>query len=212
MIDSINDFIQQYIDIVLLNRKSKLLNYKCFKQIALSLISEIIVRQKYVSNYNCNNKNIVFQKNKYGKPFLDNSHLFFNISHSNDALVVAFSDKEIGVDIEKVNSYSCNIAKRYFCDNEYRFIVSKQSNRNNRFFDIWTKKEAYIKYLGMGLSKPLNSFNVLSKEFNKHSFGFRIDNYYVSTYSEYELVDNLDINISFLNEKDIYLFAEQLII
>lgn len=208
---SSKDFIKKYIDLVSVDRKSKIIYYKKDSDILLSLISEIIVRQQCIKYLNCNNKDIYFRKNKYGKPYLDNNHLFFNISHSNETLVVAFSDKEIGVDIEKIGFCNFNIANRCFCENEYNYIVSKFKDKDVRFFDIWTKKEAYIKYLGIGLLKPLNSFNVLSDDFDMHSYGFRINSYIISLYSEYELIDASKINVTLLNGNDIYSLAKQLL-
>lgn len=125
-------------------------------------------------------------------------------------MVVAVSDEEIGVDIEKASLCNIDVAKRCFCKNEYEYILSDSIKSDIRFFRIWTKKEAYIKYLGVGLSMPLNSFSVLSDGFEKHSYNFQINSYIISLYSEYELIDYSQIKFSFLNESDIYFFAEQL--
>ncbi len=83
--------------------------------------------------------------NEYGKPYLKNNELYFNISHSKEYIVIAVSDKEIGVDIEHL-TFNEKTADR-ICTKEER----KKVKTDLDFTKIWTKKEAYIKKIGMGL-------------------------------------------------------------
>lgn len=115
-------------------------------------------------------QDIRFTYGKQGKPELDYKTmgidcLYFNMSHSGDYVVVAVSDQPVGIDIEhKTRNYE-NIAKRCFCEEEYRDIMSipiKEQPR--RFLEIWTMKEAYIKWKGDGMKIPFCSFNVCGKD------------------------------------------------
>ena len=105
---------------------------------------------------------------RYGgnqKPALAPEHrVKFNVSHSGGLAVFAFTlDREIGVDVEQIRSVPdmTAIAKRFFCLEEAADLMSlAASERARAFFRCWTRKEAYVKALGNGLSEPLDSFRV----------------------------------------------------
>jgi len=109
---------------------------------------------------------IRFAHNEYGKPFLyeDGSSLRFNVSHSQGAALYACTlRREVGVDIELLREdfASLEIAERFFSEAEIRKLVSLPAHeRTQGFFNCWTRKEAYIKALGEGLSHPLDCFSV----------------------------------------------------
>ena len=107
-----------------------------------------------------------FQKDYFGKPFLNTNkiNIYFNISHSADWIVCALDNKKIGVDIEHIRSFEINPKMSiFFSKNEWLYITTSE-NKIRSFFEIWTLKESYLKYLGIGLHKPLSSFNILKKE------------------------------------------------
>lgn len=69
--------------------------------------------------------------------------------------------KSIGFDVEEFRDHSLNVAKRCFCEGEYKYIINGDlENEIKRFFQIWTMKEAYLKATGTGISVPMNSFEV----------------------------------------------------
>ena len=110
-----------------------------------------------------------FIYNKYGKPFLDiKNDISFNLSHSGRFCVIGITkNSKIGVDIEKINKdfSSLEIAKNYFSVKEYLLLTKlPSSERGKAFFHCWTRKEAFIKAEGKGLSIPLNSFDVTISE------------------------------------------------
>ncbi|OCG21791.1 4'-phosphopantetheinyl transferase family protein [Gilliamella sp. App4-10] len=120
-------------------------------------------------------KDWVFAQNSYGKPYINSPKLpvplYFNLSHSVDAIAVAISrDSEVGVDIERVRSLDraqvkstahLNISQNFFTENEYRNIISLTYDEGFLlFWKLWTIKEAYIKYRGMGLSLGLNCIDI----------------------------------------------------
>ena len=102
---------------------------------------------------------IVFEYNEQGKPYIE-SGVQFNMSHSGDYVVLAISDRAVGIDIERIRHNKLSVAKRFFCEEEYEDILNAgdEHDRELRFLEYWTMKEAYVKYLGKGLSVPLNSF------------------------------------------------------
>jgi len=123
------------------------------------------------------------ERNSFGKPYVkDTGNFFYNISHSGDAVMIAYGDREVGVDVEKlrVDIEGEKLARRYFTDAECSYIFeAEEADRAERFFRIWTAKESYVKYLGTGLRKSLNSFDVLSMKDPVFSGGMIEDNYYM---------------------------------
>lgn len=110
---------------------------------------------------------IRFTYNSYGKPSLagdERDRLRFNASHSYGAGLYAFKLRgEVGVDIEELRDdfASLDVAERFFSKSEVRVLGSLPAHiRTQGFFNCWTRKEAYIKALGEGLSHPLDRFTV----------------------------------------------------
>ena len=125
---------------------------------------------------------IVFARGEKGKPYVANAdNVFFNISHSGDYLAVAVADCQVGVDIEKRKNANIGIAKRFFTEEEFDYI----SFDNDKFFEIWTLKESYVKYLGCGISGGLNTFSVVRDGEIKENIGEC--NLYKYTIEEYNI-------------------------
>lgn len=109
-----------------------------------------------------------FAYTPYGKPSLShecqNLGICFNVSHSGGLAILAFTrNREVGVDIEQIRSdfASQEIAERFFSAREARMLRSLGNEvRDVAFFNCWTRKEAYIKAVGEGLSMPLHQFDV----------------------------------------------------
>jgi 4'-phosphopantetheinyl transferase len=111
-------------------------------------------------------QDLAFTQNKFGKPELDipGSALRFNLSHTKGLSVLALClDSQIGVDVEAVRLMKDwqEIAQSHFSPRENADLSSTiESDRQNAFFRCWTRKEAFLKANGYGLSKPLDSFSV----------------------------------------------------
>lgn len=106
-----------------------------------------------------------FTYNGYGKPSFDDVHatdLQFNLSHSAGLALLAVSDRyTIGADIERVAPLKEDVAGYFFSDAERRDLsVLPQAEYLEGFFRCWTRKEAFVKAHGEGLSLPLQSFDV----------------------------------------------------
>ena len=106
-----------------------------------------------------------FRYSKHGKPLLDRkSDLRFNVSHTDGLALIAFvRAREIGVDIEKINAAPDvrKLAERFFSVRERHALESLSGEElQAAFFRCWTRKEAYVKARGEGLSLPLHQFDV----------------------------------------------------
>ncbi|HEX6270320.1 MAG TPA: 4'-phosphopantetheinyl transferase superfamily protein [Anaerolineales bacterium] len=112
----------------------------------------------------CESDQLRFSTNPHGKPALHDHNLEFNLSHSGDfALVAVTQERKVGVDIERMRQgiSSQVIARQYFSRSEVTKLLALPSEQWERgFFNCWTRKEAYIKAHGLGLSLPLESFDV----------------------------------------------------
>jgi 4'-phosphopantetheinyl transferase len=108
-----------------------------------------------------------FQRQQYGKPELCPAQnprgIRFNLSHTGNAVALAVSMAgELGVDVEQCREGRrfTSIATRYFSPREIADLQSCDvSHRAERFYQLWTLKEAYIKARGLGLAIPLESFS-----------------------------------------------------
>jgi 4'-phosphopantetheinyl transferase len=111
-------------------------------------------------------RELQFSYNQQGKPRLaqEDCDLRFNLSHSGAMAAVAVAAGcEIGVDVEQVRTMEdmFGIARRFFSAAECGDLEAvRETERETAFFDCWTRKEAYIKAIGGGLSIPLDSFRV----------------------------------------------------
>jgi 4'-phosphopantetheinyl transferase len=123
------------------------------------ILSYYIDRQPY---------EIKFEYNKFGKPSIEHDLngilLRFNLSHSYGMSLYAIAaGREVGVDIEYIreNFSDIEIAERFFSHDEVSALKSLPIElQKQAFFLCWTRKEAFIKAKGAGLSIPLDQFNV----------------------------------------------------
>ncbi|HBL40403.1 MAG TPA: 4-phosphopantetheinyl transferase [Ruminococcaceae bacterium] len=99
--------------------------------------------------------------NECGKPFLPGQGSSFNLSHSGDYIALAIGDGTVGVDVEQIDPRHFDLAKRIFTQDESEWLNRNESNKSERFFQLWTLKESAIKAVGLGLSIPLQSFSVI---------------------------------------------------
>lgn len=123
--------------------------------------SEDLIK-KIADDYNIKNYKII--KNEYGKPYFENNDIYFNISNSDSVVVAAVSDKEIGIDIQKIK-YNEAIVNRTFTESEKQYL-NKSSDKKKAFTLIWTMKECYVKKLGIGVGyglKNVDTINMIDK-------------------------------------------------
>jgi 4'-phosphopantetheinyl transferase len=101
-----------------------------------------------------------------GKPRLagGTALLRFNLAHSDDVVVFAVAwNREVGVDVERIrfDFLVDQVARQHFSPRERRDLVSlPEGERLRAAFDCWTRKEAYLKASGVGLTVPLDGFDV----------------------------------------------------
>lgn len=111
-----------------------------------------------------------FQHGPFGKPSLasdaNDGRLEFNLSHSGDhALLAVARDRAVGIDIVRWDAAAdhAGIAERFFSPLERQTLLSRAGTpeqTRDAFYSTWTRKEAYVKATGVGLSRGLDHFDV----------------------------------------------------
>lgn len=108
---------------------------------------------------------IVFTTNGYGKPFVQGSNIEFNMSHSRDCVYYAIAyGFAVGIDVEFYDREKniFNLIKGVFSSNELEFFLNLPDFAlQDFFFTTWTKKEATIKAMGLGLAYPMEQVDTI---------------------------------------------------
>jgi 4'-phosphopantetheinyl transferase len=108
---------------------------------------------------------VTITANPFGKPGLpdhqNRDRLTFNVSHSSDYALLAFAvGARLGVDIEEIRPTApvTDLARQVLSPRELaEFLRVSEADRPRAFFRAWTRKEAFVKGTGEGLSIPLES-------------------------------------------------------
>lgn len=162
--------LEELIKFISKEKKSKLQKLKHREDKLRCLIGEILVRYIIAETISIKDSDIIFETNIYGKPFLrDYSDFHFNISHSGDFVLCAIDNKPIGIDIEKVLSIEYEaIVTNFFTSKEMNYIMRGNfKNQINKFYEIWTIKESYVKAYGQGINMSFKDFSV---DYNKEEY------------------------------------------
>ena len=121
-----------------------------------------------------------FEYGKYGKPYLENAALQFSLSYTHGAYLIALSDAEIGADIERLRDAKPHVAARCFTNSEKSYLHQDMELFDKRFYELWTQKEAYVKYTGEGFYRSPKSIDVLSQPICECLYTFANDNVIIS--------------------------------
>lgn len=141
--------------------------YYSFSKTSKELL-EIALKEEKITSYK-------ISESINGKPYIDNSNIFYNISHKNKMVGLIISDSEVGLDIEYVDTENIkrkSTLKYFFTEKERESITN-----NEELLTLWTKKESYIKLNGgmlrdvIGLD--INNINVIYDT-------FKLDNYIIT--------------------------------
>lgn len=157
---------------------------------------------KNICGYYLNKKpqDIIIKKDRHGKPYLAETSIKFNISHSYGIVACAVTiGAEIGIDIEKIGDDIIGIVKRFFAPNEVDYIFNSDLSskiKNHEAYKLWTMKEAYMKAVGKGLSIQLDSFDLFDElDMFFYSTTIKLD-YYLSVAMKSERNENIIVRIN----------------
>lgn len=141
--------------------------YYSFSKTSKELL-EIALKEEKITSYK-------ISESINGKPYIDNSNIFYNISHKNKIVGLIISDSEVGLDIEYVDTENIkrkSTLKYFFTEKERESITN-----NEELLTLWTKKESYIKLNGGmlrdAIGLDINNTNVIYDT-------FKLDNYIIT--------------------------------
>lgn len=120
--------------------------------------------------------NVTLLTTENGKPYLKDSDIFFNLSHSTNLILIGISrGRKIGVDVEaNREKYRWReLADRFFSPEEKSWLFANPTPEN--FFHLWTLKESFLKLTGEGLDRSLSSFSVVGDNQNRLAWLSHID-------------------------------------
>ncbi len=124
-----------------------------------ALLAALLVRMAACEQLGCANADLTFAGKNGGKPYLCGADGFhFSISHTEGAAIAAICGAPCGADVEKLRSAPRGVAERFFTEAERRYA----GNSDARFFEIWTRKEAYVKRCGGSLAGNIALTDVLA--------------------------------------------------
>lgn len=173
---------EKYLSQVCLKRQQKINRYKQSAAKRLSLGAWLMLLEG-LKTKNLDVNSLVIEENINGKPFIKNASISFNLSHSGNFAVCAFSDKEIGIDLQKVEKLNKDISSTYFSKEEDQWI--KQSIDQIKMFTIvWSLKESLAKAKGSTFLKETKENSVVrNKKIVKTIKGYHL--YYQEFLNEY---------------------------
>lgn len=194
----IDDSVLQEMAAVLSNeKKERLSRYRRDSDRKIGIFSEVLARCLISKHFGIDYRAIDIKASPAGKPYITClPRCEFNISHTRYAVAAALSEQPVGVDVEKIRDIDLNVARRAFSDQELAWLNDEPGDRNRRFFEIWTKKEALSKYYGTGLINSLKSYDVTDSFRNERFTSFVTGDYVLSVCSRLDVQINDYIQIS----------------
>jgi 4'-phosphopantetheinyl transferase len=142
-------------------RRQKIARYRHLPDAQRSLLAGVLLQMVIYRETGLPPHKQILRRTHYGKPYIADVPLCFNLSHSGSWVVCATNSQPVGIDVEHIGPIDVRIAERYFSATEKEWLFAKaEEERLREFYNIWAFKESFIKTIGYGLSIPLQSFNI----------------------------------------------------
>ncbi len=147
--------IEKYLEYLTAPRRNGVLKKKTESGRINTLLSRLLLLWELEQRTGIKQSEIEFTRGTHGKPYLKGGDLQFSLSHTANAICVAFSDKgEIGIDIERKNRrVRPELYKNVLCEQELAAVSDIPFTR------FWVQKEAFLKRLGLGITQDLRGVN-----------------------------------------------------
>ncbi len=200
-------------------KAGRLVNDKARKTV---IICYTMLRTILSKKLNIHPDKIAYIYGPNGKPGIKGDPLYFSISHTGNSFSFAISDQfHIGIDLEEINRNINfeSIIRRFFSVKEGEYILNSGGKSRERFFLLWTRKEALLKAIGTGIIPQLanievhNPVNLIERDSiddfkdpsisgHHYIYSRKLQNYYLSV----ALPGEAKIRLYNLNEQNIYPF------
>lgn len=143
--------------------QNRLLRFRRRPDYVRSLCADHLARKMLAEALGCDPASISLGRTESGKPYLEHSPMEFNLSHSGNYAVCAIHTSPIGADLEVLRPIRPELCKRVCNEEEFSFIYAEGRFDSERFFRIWTAKEAFLKQQGRGISCNLQAVPVMGE-------------------------------------------------
>ena len=147
--------IMSYAQKLTLLRQKKVMRYRQEADRARCVLGELLLRfaRKRASQGFCEPT-----LDEYGKPHLPDA--YFSLSHSGNVVVLAYGDKEVGVDVEQRQDHIEECMHVLSVGEQMAICTAPEELKQERFIQLWTLKESYLKMLGTGFLVDPSSISI----------------------------------------------------
>lgn len=164
-------------------RHARILRYVHMVDRKLSLYAALLIRMALLIHTSLTAKDLHFRCQGNHKPvLLTDSSIDFSFSHTRNAVLCCISpDTTVGADVELCSKAPYEIMDIVFHKEETAYVsAATETEKQERFFRIWTQKEAYTKRNGTGLVCDLTNINTLEPSIAASLHSWQTDNYICS--------------------------------
>ena len=189
--DLVFDEVKVCLPLLPAERREKIARYRFEKDKLLSLAAGLLIRRAI-------GESPIFL-GEHGKPYIEGGTCF-SISHSGKLAAIAVDEVPVGLDVEQLPDESrLKLADRFYHPGEQEYVAAADDKRR-AFCEIWTRKEAYLKMTGEGISTDLSAFNTVALPLSERMYTTSIDTYCLSVCSEQQIREKIYISQLELND------------
>ena len=154
-----NDEYTQWYSLMSEDKQQRVDRFRFADDRKRTVAGEMLARNAIAEWCSVDPKSIKFAIGEHRKPYAVDLDVEFNISHSGDMVVCAVDDYPVGIDIEQIRPIDLSVAKHVCTEDELTYLFGHRPTEDafvytedmeilTRFFELWTKKEAYGKCIG----------------------------------------------------------------
>lgn len=178
-----DDEVTEYLSVLPRLMQRELIKYKTIPGCKSRLLARLMLLQclqeekkkSYISEW---------ERDANFKPFIKKWR-HFNISHSGDLILFLLGQKRVGIDIEQVKPLEYDPLLNNFHPAEINFIETSK-NKIRAFYEIWVRKEAFLKAVGIGITTNLEKYDcTVEKMYYKGCFWYYYPLYFGNSYVAY---------------------------
>lgn len=201
--------LQQYIERCDVKRQEAVQKYKFEQDKKRGIVAGLLLRYAYFSwqkeRGRTSLKEVRLGYSMDGKPYMEEEQNFcFSLSHAGEYVLLAYDMHPVGVDVEQIikKDNALKLAKRFFTEEEHQALcaLNDGDERNRQFTRIWTQKESYLKYLGIGLRYGMNTFY---KDTEDRIIDYKTHLHQVVKIKEFTQIEGYCISVCFVCEENI---------
>lgn len=186
-------------------RRARILRYVHIVDRKLSLYAALLTRMILLAHTSLTAKDLHFRCQENHKPvLLTDSSIDFSFSHTRNAVLCCVSpDTTVGADVELCSKAPYEIMDTVLHPEEIAYISDATgAEKQERFFSIWTQKEAYTKRSGTGLVCDLTNINTLNPSIFSSLHSWKTENYICSICGNF----SISMSLKTVSTEDIFLF------